>query len=144
MKIAIGADHGAVELKAVLKEHFEKQGYEVTDFGTHGTQRVDYPDVAKEVCPHVVNGEFDYGVLLCGTGIGISIAANKIDGVRAALLDNEFSARMAKIHNNANVICMGGRVTGVEKAKSIADAFFSVEFEGGRHQIRVDKIMSLE
>lgn len=144
MKIAIGSDHGAVELKEVLKEHLEKKGFEVTDFGTHGTESVDYPDVAKEVCPHVAGGEFDYGILLCGTGIGISIAANKIDGIRAALLSNEFCARMAKIHNNANVICMGGRVTGPELAKSITDAFFSAEFEGGRHKIRVDKIMELE
>ena len=143
MKIAIGADHGATELKQVLTDYLTEKGHEVNCyFEVNGS--VDYPDVAEETVKHILNGENDFGVLLCGTGIGISIAANKIDGIRAALCSEEFSARMAKIHNNANVICMGGRVTGPELAKSILDAYMSVEFEGGRHKMRVDKITNLE
>jgi len=143
MKIAIGADHGATDLKKVLTDYLTEKGHKVNEyFKVEGS--VDYPDVAEETVKHILNGENDFGILLCGTGIGISIAANKIDGIRAALCTNEFSARMAKIHNNANVICMGGRVTGTELAKSIIDAYLSSEFEGGRHKIRVDKITNLE
>lgn len=143
MKIAIGADHGATELKEFLTGYLKEKGHEVNCyFEVNGS--VDYPDVAKETVSHIVNGENDFGILLCGTGIGISIAANKIDGIRAALCTNEYCAKMAKIHNNANVICMGGRVVGFELAKSIIDAYLNAEFEGGRHKIRVDKIMNLE
>lgn len=144
MKIAIGADHGAFELKCVLKEYLEEKGYEVLDCGTYDLNSVDYPDIAKKTAAKVVDKTCDLGVLLCGTGIGISIAANKVDGIRAALCTNEYCAKMAKNHNNANILCMGARVTGVELAKSILDTFLREEFEGGRHQVRVDKIMQIK
>ncbi len=144
MKIAIGCDHGATELKIILTKHLEEKGHTVTDCFPFSEGSVDYPDAAKETAKRVVNGEFEFGILLCGTGIGISIAANKIDGVRAALCSNEFSARMARNHNNANILCIGARVTGPELAKSITDAFFASDFEGGRHKVRVDKITELE
>lgn len=142
--IVIGCDHGAFELKTVLIEHLQSLGKEVEDCGTYDTQSVDYPDIAEKVCAEVNTGKYEFGILLCGTGIGISIAANKIDGIRCALVSDEFSAKMTRRHNNANVIAMGGRVLGPELAKSILDAFMSAEFEGGRHQKRVDKIHALE
>ena len=144
MKIAIGADHGGVQLKEEIKNHLLSKGIEVEDFGTHGTQSVDYPDIAEIVARNVVSKKSDRGILICGTGIGISIAANKIKGVRAALCVNEYCARMSRAHNDANILCMGERVMGVEVAKSVTDAFLSAEFEGGRHQQRVDKIHGLE
>lgn len=144
MKIAIGADHGAVELKKILKEYLEEKGYTVNDYGTYDEKSVDYPDIASKTASHIVNGENELGILLCGTGIGISIAANKIDGIRAALCTNEYCAKMSRNHNNANVLCMGARVTGSELAKSILDTFLKESFDGGRHQVRVDKIMNLE
>ena len=144
MKLAIGADHGATDLKKILKSYLEEKGHEVTEYFEVGEGSVDYPDVASETVKHVVNSENEFGILLCGTGIGISIAANKVDGIRAALCVNEYCARMARIHNNANVLCMGARVTGPELAKSIVDAFLSESFEGGRHKLRVDKITALE
>lgn len=143
MKIAIGSDHGGFELKNEIKAHLESKGFEVTDFGTHTTDSVDYPDIAEAVCRPVANGEFQFGVLVCGTGIGISIAANKIDGIRAALCSDPYSAEKAKQHNNANIITLGGRVLGVDLAKTIVDAYVNASFEGGRHQKRVDKIMKL-
>ena len=105
---------------------------------------MDYPDIAEKTAKLVVDGECERGILLCGTGIGISIAANKVKGIRAALCTNEYCAKMSRNHNNANILCMGARVTGVELAKSILDTFLKEEFEGGRHQVRVDKIMNLE
>lgn len=142
--IVIGSDHGAFEMKAVLKEHLEAKGKEVLDCGTLDGSSVDYPDIAQKVCEKVNTGEYEFGILLCGTGIGISIAANKIDGIRCALVNNEYSAEKAKQHNNANVIAMGGRVLGPELAKNILDAYMNAEFEGGRHQKRIDKIHALE
>ncbi len=142
--VVIGSDHGAFELKAILKEHLEGKGIQVTDCGTFDGGSVDYPDIAEKVCAKVKTGEYEFGVLLCGTGIGISIAANKIDGIRCALVNNEYSAEKAKQHNNANVIAMGGRVLGPDLAKNILDAFISANFEGGRHQNRIDKIHALE
>ena len=144
MKIAIGADHGGVHMKEALKKHLLAQGIEVEDFGTFGTESVDYPDIAEVVARNVVNHKNDFGILICGTGIGISIAANKIKGVRAALCPNEYCGRLSRQHNNANILCLGERVMGVEVAKSVTDAFLSAEFEGGRHQQRVDKIRGLE
>ena len=144
MKIAIGADHGAVELKEILRDYLKEKGYDVTDCGTYDLNSVDYPDIALKTAKLVVSKECEKGILLCGTGIGISIAANKVKGIRAALCTNEYCAKMSRNHNNANILCMGARVTGVELAKSILDTFLREEFEGGRHQVRVDKIMNLE
>ena len=142
--IAIGSDHGGYELKCAVIKHLESKGLEVKDFGCYSKDSVNYPDIAAAVCPAVTKGEADFGILICGTGIGISIAANKIKGVRAALCGDVYSAKMTKQHNNANIICMGGRVIGRELAMMIVDAWLSAEFEGGRHQNRIDKIHNLE
>ena len=144
MKLLIGADHGGVELKEIISEHLKNKGYELTDVGTFTTDSVDYPDIAKDLCTKLLNKEAEFGILICGTGIGISISANKFNGIRAALCTDEFSARDTRAHNDANVLCLGGRVVGPELAKSICDAFLSGSFEGGRHKIRVDKITALE
>ena len=144
MKIIIGADHGGFELKEIIKEHLDKKGISIDDVGTFDTSSVDYPDIAVKVCNKLLAKEGDFGILICGTGIGISITANKIHGIRAALCSDEFSARATRAHNNSNVLCLGGRVTGPELAKSICDAFLSGSFEGGRHQIRIDKIAEVE
>ncbi len=140
MKIAIGNDHAGVELKNIIKEHLRKQGYEVMNVGTDTLDSVDYPDIAKEVAKAVLEEKVQYGIIICGTGIGISISANKIKGIRAALAHNEFTARLSRMHNNANVIALGARVIGDELAKACVDAFISTEFEGGRHARRVCKI----
>lgn len=145
MKITIGSDHGAVELKEEVKMVLhEFEDVRVTDVGTFGTESVDYPDIAEKVCADVVSGKADRGIVLCGTGIGISIAANKIDGIRAALCGDVYSAIMSRKHNDANVLAMGGRVTGIGSAGEIVRAWVCTEFEGGRHARRVDKIMALE
>ena len=145
MKITIGSDHGAVELKEEVKMALhEFEDVRVTDVGTFGTESVDYPDIAEKVCADVVSGKADRGIVLCGTGIGISIAANKIDGIRAALCGDVYSAIMSRKHNDANVLAMGGRVTGIGPAGEIVRAWVCTEFEGGRHARRVDKIMALE
>lgn len=142
--LAIGSDHGGYELKEQIKAHLEARNVEFKDFGTYSPDSVDYPDIAEKVCSSIIGGECENGILVCGTGIGISIAANKIDGIRAALCSDTFSAKMTKQHNNANVICLGGRVTGPELAFSIVDAWLDNEFLGGRHQNRIDKIHALE
>ena len=145
MKITIGSDHGAVELKEEVKMVLhEFEDVRVTDVGTFGTESVDYPDIAEKVCADVISGKADRGIVLCGTGIGISIAANKIDGIRAALCGDVYSAIMSRKHNDANVLAMGGRVTGIGPAGEIVRAWVCTEFEGGRHARRVDKIMALE
>ncbi len=144
MKIAMGSDHGGVHLKAHIKEYLEAKGYEINDCGTYGDESVDYPDYAAKVAEVVVKGEAEQGILICGTGIGISIAANKIDGVRAALCGDTFSAQMAREHNNANILCMGERVLGVGLAEAIVDAYLGGQFAAGRHERRVAKIMALE
>ena len=145
MKITIGSDHGAVELKEEVKMVLhEFEDVRVTDVGTFGTESVDYPDIAEKVCADVVSGKADRGIVLCGTGIGISIAANKIDGIRAALCGDVYSAIMSRKHNDANVLAMGGRVTGIGPAGEIVRAWVCTEFESGRHARRVDKIMALE
>ncbi|WP_295632692.1 ribose 5-phosphate isomerase B [uncultured Mitsuokella sp.] len=145
MKITIGSDHGAValkdEVKMVLKEY---EDIKVTDVGTFGTESVDYPDIAEKVCADVTSGAADFGIVLCGTGIGISIAANKIKGIRCALCNDVYSAKKARQHNNANVLAMGGRVLGFGPAGEIVRAFVESTFEGGRHERRVNKIMALE
>lgn len=145
MKITIGSDHGAVELKDEVKKVLaEFDGVEVTDVGTFGKDSVDYPDIAEKVCADVVSGAADRGIVLCGTGIGISIAANKIHGIRCALCNDVYSAKMSREHNNANVLAMGGRVLGFGVASEIVRAWMTTEFAGGRHERRVNKIMALE
>ena len=142
--IAIGADHGGVNLKETVKKFLEQKGIEYKDFGTNSTDSCDYPDYAKAVCDAVVSGEYDKGILICGTGIGMSIAANKVKGIRAAHVTDTYSAAKTREHNNANVICLGERITGCDLALEIVNAYLNAEFLGGRHQTRVDKIMVLE
>ena len=144
MAVVIGSDHGGFELKQVLMAHLKEKGYEVKDVGCYDTNSVDYPDIAEKAAKEVVLRNCDFGVLICGTGIGISIAANKIKGIRCALVTNEYSAEMTKRHNDANMLAFGGRVLGPDLAKSILDAYLNAEFEGGRHKTRVDKIHALE
>ena len=145
MNITIGSDHGAValkdEVKMVLKEY---EDIKVTDVGTFGTESVDYPDIAEKVCADVTSGKADLGIVLCGTGIGISIAANKVKGIRCALCNDVYSAKKAREHNNANVLAMGGRVLGFGPAGEIVRAFVESSFEGGRHARRGNKIMAIE
>lgn len=142
--LAIGSDHGGYELKEYLKKHLEERNIEYKDYGTYTEESCDYPDIAETVCSAINGGECDRGILICGTGIGISISANKIDGIRAALCGDVFSAKMSKQHNNANVICLGGRVTGRELAYMIVDTWYDEKFLGERHQNRVNKIHVLE
>lgn len=142
--LAIGSDHGGYELKEYLKKHLEERNIEYKDYGTYTEDSCDYPDIAETVCAAINGGECDRGILVCGTGIGISISANKIDGIRAALCGDVFSAKMSKQHNNANVICLGGRVTGRELAYMIVDTWYDEKFLGERHQNRVNKIHALE
>ena len=143
-KIAIGCDHGGVDLKAEIKDFLLKEGYEVKDFGTNSTNSCDYPDYALPVAEAVVAKEYDFGILICGTGIGIGIAANKVPGVRAALCSDTFSAHATREHNNANILTLGQRVVGPGLAIDIVKTFLNTEFEGGRHQNRVDKISEIE
>ena len=142
--IAIGSDHGGFELKREIIEYLKKKEIPVLDCGCYSPDAVDYPDIAVEVCSKVTGGESELGILICGSGIGISIAANKMHGIRAALCHSTFDGRMARMHNNANVLCLGGRTTGVSIALDIVEAFVGAEFEGGRHEKRVGKIMSIE
>ena len=145
MKIGFGNDHAAVELKMILLEHLKERGFECVDYGSYSPdQKVDYPDAGLKVAEAIKRGEIDKGVLICGTGIGISLAANKVPGIRAAVCSEPYSARLTVQHNNANIIAMGARVVGPELAKMIVDEFFDAEFEGGRHQMRVDKITAIE
>ncbi|MCR5559215.1 ribose 5-phosphate isomerase B [Schwartzia sp. (in: firmicutes)] len=145
MKIVIGCDHGALALKDEVKKVLaEYPDVEVNDVGTYTEESVDYPDIAEKVCAEITSGRSDRGIVLCGTGIGISIAANKIHGIRAALCNDVYSAIMSRQHNNANVLAMGGRVTGFGPAGEIVRAWLTTEFEGGRHERRVNKIMALE
>ena len=145
MNITIGSDHGAVELKDEVKMVLhEFSDVKVKDVGTFGKEAVDYPDIAEKVCADIGSGKADRGIVLCGTGIGISIAANKINGIRAALCTDVYSAIMSRKHNDANVLAMGGRVTGIGPAGEIVRAWIRTAFEGGRHARRVDKIMALE
>ena len=142
--IAIGSDHGGFELKEKIKKHLEERGLPYRDFGTHSTDSVDYPTFGIAVGEAVASGECDKGILVCGTGIGISMAANKVKGVRAACCSDTFSARFTRMHNDANIICMGGRVVGPGLALDIVDLFLDTPFEGGRHQRRIDMITEYE
>lgn len=144
MRIAIGADHAGYALKEVLAAYMRERGIEVIDFGTHSPDSVDYPDYARVVAEAVARGEADFGVLICGTGIGMSIAANKVPGIRAAAVSDVYSARMSRAHNDANILCMGGRVVGPGLAIEILETWLRTPFEGGRHARRVEKIRALE
>ena len=142
--IAIGADHGGFDLKEQVIKHLEERNIEYKDFGTFSGEAVDYPVIAKTVGQAVAKGEADCGILVCGTGIGMSIAANKVKGIRAACCSDTFSARFTKMHNNTNILCFGGRVIGAGLALDIVDAYLDAEFEGGRHEKRVNMIMDIE
>ena len=144
MKVAIGCDHGGLHLKEDIKSLLADGGYEVTDFGTNSTDSVDYPDIAVPVANAVANGEFERGILICGTGIGIGIAANKVKGIRAALCHDTFSAHASREHNNANILTMGDRIIGPGLARDIVKIWLTTEFEGGRHERRVAKIADIE
>lgn len=144
MVLAIGSDHGGFELKEELRKHLEQRGVEYKDFGCYSLESVDYPDIAKAVGRAVAKGEYALGLLCCGTGIGISIAANKVRGVRAACCSDYFSAKYTRLHNDANILCMGGRVVGPGLACELLDVFIDTEFEGGRHARRVAQIADIE
>lgn len=139
-KIGLGADHGGFALKEVIKKHLLDKGYEVEDFGTHSTESVDYPKYGKLVAHAVVDKKVDCGILVCGTGIGISIAANKVEGIRAALCTNTTMAKLTRQHNDANILALGGRIVGDVLALDMVDIFLTTEFEGGRHQKRIDTL----
>ena len=144
MKLAIGNDHAAYEMKLEIKQYLESKGHEVIDFGTHSTDSCNYPEYGEAVGRAVAKNEVEGGVLICGTGIGISISANKVKGVRAAVCSEPVSAALTKKHNNANVIAFGARIVGIEMAKAIVDAWLEAEYEGGRHQKRIDMMMEIE
>jgi len=144
MRIAIAADHAGFTLKQVLRERLAAEGHEVNDFGTQSPESTDYPDYASLVAHEVAGGRADRGILVCSTGIGMSIAANKVEGVRAALVTNVESASITRQHNDANIMTIGARFTDAETAASMLDAFLNTDFEGGRHARRVAKIMQLE
>ncbi len=140
MKIGIGSDHGGFDLKEELRLYLEEQGLEIVDYGTYNKESVDYPEYGKKVGQAVLDGEVERGIVVCGTGIGISLAANKLKGIRCALCSETYSARMSRQHNNANMLALGGRVVGPDLAKDIVDIWLATEFEGGRHERRVGKI----
>lgn len=140
MKIVIGADHGGFSAKQALIEHLRDLDFELEDFGTDSEESCDYPDIAHKVAKAVAAGNFDLGILVCGTGIGMSMAANKVSGIRAALCTDTYSARMARNHNNSNLLCLGARVTGLGLMFDIVDAYLEENFLSGRHSRRVDKI----
>lgn len=142
--IALGADHGGWALKEAVKQHLDALGVAYQDFGTYSEESVDYPDMAVPPCEAVVKGECEKALLFCGTGVGISIAANKVKGIRACCCSDTFSARYTRMHNDANVLCMGGRVVGAGLACELVDVFLNTEFEGGRHARRIAKITEIE
>lgn len=145
MQIYIGSDHAGYELKSTLMEHMKGAGHEVLDLGTFdGVNKVDYPDIAREVAEKVAENEGARGILVCGTGIGVCMAANKVKGVRAATVHDVTTARYTRLHNDANVACIGERIVGSSVAQEMVDVFLSTEFEGGRHEARVGKIMEIE
>lgn len=144
MKLAIGNDHTAVEMKKQIMLYLQQQGIEVIDLGTNDSGSFNYPVSGYKVAKLVAAGEVDGGVLICGTGVGISLAANKVKGIRACVCSEPYSARLSKQHNNTNIICFGARVVGIEIAKMIVDEWLNTEFEGGRHQKRVDMITEIE
>ncbi|MBU3209821.1 ribose 5-phosphate isomerase B [Clostridium algidicarnis] len=144
MKIAIGSDHGGFKLKGEIIKHLKEKQIEVVDFGTYNEDSCDYPDFGLRVAEEVAMKNFEFGILICGTGIGISISANKVVGIRAALCCDTFSAHATREHNNANILALGERVVGVGLALDIVDTFLSAQFQDGRHQKRIDKISDIE
>jgi len=143
-KLSIGADHTAVELKAEVIKHLESRGYEVLDEGPNSKERTDYPSYASKVAKRIQSGDVDQGILICGTGLGMSIAANKHQGIRAAAVSEVYSAEMSKTHNNANILCFGARVVTPEIAAQLVDAWLDAKYEGDRHQRRLDMIAGFE
>lgn len=143
-KIILGADHGGYELKNIIKSHLESKGFDVIDVGTNDAQSCDYPVFASRLCKKIQSGEADLGILVCGTGIGMSMAANKHRGIRAACCSDTFSARLTRLHNNANVLCIGARVVGAGLAIDLVEAFINAEFEGDRHIKRLSLIEDIE
>ena len=144
MKLAIGNDHVAVEMKNEIKDYLEAKGYEIIDVGTNSTESFNYPVSGYRVARLVADGEVDGGILICGTGVGISLTANKVEGIRACVCSEPYTAKLSKQHNNTNIIAFGARVIGIEMAKMIVDEWLNAEFLGGRHQTRVDMIMEVE
>ncbi len=144
MKIALGCDHGGFEHKEAIFAHLKERGFEVEDFGIYECVSVDYPEIALKVANSVSKGENELGILVCGTGIGMSLAANKVKGIRAAAVSEHFSAKYTRLHNNSNILCIGGRVIGVGTALELVDLFVDTKFEGGRHQKRIDMITAIE
>jgi len=144
LKIAIGCDHAGFILKNKVIDYFREQGIPFNDYGTDSTESCNYPDIAKVVANAVLSGECDLGILICGTGIGMSIAANKFKGIRAACCSDTFSARLTRMHNDANILCFGARVVGEGLAIDMVDLFINTQFEGGKHKLRVDMISELE
>ena len=144
MKLAIGNDHVAVEMKKEIKEYLEEKGYEVINVGTDSSERFNYPVSGYKVARMVADGEVDGGILICGTGVGISLSANKVHGIRACVCSDPYTAKLSKQHNNTNIIAFGARVIGIETAKMIVDEWLAAEYEGGRHQTRVDMIREIE
>lgn len=144
MKIAMGNDHTALEMKQEIKAYVESKGYQVIDFGTNSSESCDYPQYGEKAARAVAAGEADYGIAICGTGIGIGIAASKVKGIRVCTCSEPYSARLSRMHNNTNVLTFGARVIGVEMAKMIVDEWLDHEYEGGRHQRRVDQVMAIE
>lgn len=144
MKISMGCDHGAYELKEIIKGRLTAAGHEITDFGCNSLDSVDYPDFAIPAAEAVANGECERGIVLCTTGIGVSISANKVRGIRCALCTSTFQAELTRRHNNTNVLAIGAKTVSVELAEEIVDVWMNTEFEGGRHARRVDKMMDYE
>ena len=144
MKLAIGNDHSAVEMKQAIKAHLEAKGIEVVDAGVCTTESCNYPVLGYKVARMVADGAVDGGVLICGTGVGISLAANKVKGIRACVCSEPYTAKLSKMHNNTNIIAFGARVVGIETAKMIVDEWLAAKFEGGRHQVRIDMITEIE
>ena len=144
MKIAIGNDHSAVELKHIIMEHLKEKGYEVLNLGTDSEESCDYPVYGEKVGRAVASGQADLGIAICGTGVGISLAANKVKGIRACVCSEPYTAKLSRMHNNSNVLAFGARVVGSELAKMITEAWLDAEFEGGRHERRVNMIMDIE
>jgi len=144
MNLAIGCDHTAYEYKLEIIRYLEEKGHTVTDYGTYSSESCDYPVYGEKVGRAVASGEQELGILICGTGVGISLSANKIKGIRACVCSEPYTAELSRRHNDANIIAFGARVVGIEVAKTIVDAFLNAEFEGGRHQRRVDMIKALE
>lgn len=144
MKIGIGNDHAAVDMKNEVVEYLQEKGYEVVNYGTDTTESCHYPVYGEKVGKAVASGEVDLGILICGTGVGISLAANKVKGIRAVVCSEPYSAKLSRQHNNTNILAFGARVVGIEMAKMIIDEWLDAEFMGGRHQTRVDMIMAIE